>query len=425
MQYYEEPARRLPVAAQADVLVAGAGPAGFAAAVAAARSGAKTLLVEQQGAVGGISSLGMMSHWAGRCENRLFREILARSAHIGQPYPHTIHPERLKKLYLDMLEEAGAALRLYTFVGGAIVEEGRVRGVVAESKSGRQAFFAAVTVDATGDGDVAASAGVPYTLGREEDGKMQPVTLMFKVGGVDYGRAVFLPSFESTYETPRGELQALARERLPFPAGHVLLYPSSQPGVVTCNMTNVTGIDGTKAEDLTRAEIVCRAQMEEIVAFLREYVPGYEDCWLLGAASLMGVRETRHFKGLYTLTAEDCLEARQFPDRVLDGAHFNFDVHNLSGAGLDKTGMQHRYPQQRGYTVPYGCLVPENRGGLLLTGRCISGTHMAHSNYRVMPICTALGEAAGVAAAMCAQRGLQPRDLPVGELQRALGLSEK
>ncbi|MBQ9718534.1 MAG: FAD-dependent oxidoreductase, partial [Clostridia bacterium] len=281
-------------------------------------------------------------------------------------------------------------------------------------------FTAKVFVDGTGDGDVAAFAGVPYYKGRENDGKMQPCTLMFKVGGVDTDRAVFLGSFESTYETPKGELQALAKEHIPYPAGHILVYRTTLPGIVTCNMTNCTEIDGTLAEDLTRAELVCRSQMPAIVAYLREFVPGFEHCYIISAGSMMGVRETRHFRGEYVLNEEDILTARVFDDWVVRGAHFNFDVHNLTGAGLDKTGVQHKWSQPKGYTIPYGCLLPEGVEGLLLSGRNISGTHMAHSNYRVMPICVGIGEAAGIAAALAVKKGVTPREITAAEIQAEL-----
>ena len=249
---------------------------------------------------------------------------------------------------------------------------------------------------------------------------MQPVSVMFKVAGVDTDRAVFPGGFESLVETERGELQALAKQLLPFPAGHVLLYRSTLPGIVTCNMTNCIDIDGTDPEDLTRGETVCRRQIDAIIAFLREYVPGYERCYLIGTASLLGVRETRHFHGRYTLTREDILQMRSFEDWIVRGARFNFDVHNMSGAGLDETGMQKKFPQNNQYAIPYRCLLPREIGGLLLAGRCISGSHMAHSNYRVMPICVAIGEAAGIAAALAVRSGIEPAQVDSAAIQALL-----
>lgn len=425
MKFYEEPKRQIPVTHEVDVLVVGAGPAGVCAAISAARMGADTMLIEQQGAVGGIATVGLMSHWTGRSGSKLYHEILQRSAVLNEgkhkdKVTITIDPEKLKQLFLTMLDEAGAKLQLYTFASDVIMEDDRVTGVICESKSGREAIMAKVIIDASGDGDAAAKSGAAYTLGREQDGKMQPATIMFKVGGVDTERAVFLGSFESTYETPRGELQALAREHIPFPAGHVLLYESTLPGVVTCNMTNAIDIDGTKAADLTRAEIVCRSQMDEIVRFLREFVPGYENCFIISSASLIGIRETRHFKGVAQITEDDILASRQFDDWVVRDASFNFDVHNITGAGLDETGAQKEFPEIDGYTIPYGCLVPEKIDGLLLSGRNISGTHMAHSNFRVMPICAGIGEAGGIAAAISVKEGILPRDVDVKKIQKEL-----
>lgn len=424
-QFFREEAKNLPIAGEYDIIVAGSGPAGVSAAINAGRMGARVLLIEWNNAVGGISTSGLMSHFTGSVHSKFYTELLQAMADRnegpgkGKIVP-TIDPENLKSIYLDMLKDAGVTVLLYTFVCGVVMDGNRITGVITESKSGRRVFSARAFIDGTGDGDVAAFAGVPYYKGRETDGKMQPVTLMFKVAGVDTDRAVFLGSFESTYQTEKGELQALAREHIPYPAGHLLVYRTTLPGIVTCNMTNCTEIDGTSAEDLTKAELVCRSQMPAILAYLREFVPGFENCYIISAGSMMGVRETRHFKGGYVLNEEDILTARVFEDWVVRGAHFNFDVHNLTGAGLDKTGVQHKWSQPKGYTIPYGCLVPEGVEGLLLAGRNISGTHMAHSNYRVMPICVGIGEAAGIAAAIAVKENLRLRDVPVEKIQEKL-----
>lgn len=428
MKYIEEPKHKIPVIRETQVLVLGAGPAGVAAAVTAAREGARTLLVEQTGDVGGIATAGLMSHWTGNTEGGIYEEILDRSAESGDRNGHLfnggarqiINPERLKTVLLEMIVEAGAELLLYTFVSDVIMDGETIKGVITESKSGRQAIYADIVIDATGDGDAAARAGVPYFMGRESDGKMQPASIMFKVAGVEVERGVFPGGFEETFQIPAGDIQTLGRKYLPEPAGHVLLYKTTLPGVVTCNMTNCTGIDGTKAEDLTRATLVCREQMDDIVDFLRKIVPGFENCYLISSASLVGIRETRHFEGEATITEQDILEARVFDDWVVTRASFNFDVHNLTGNGLDETGSQKTFAQKKGYTIPYGCFVPKKVDGLYLAGRDISGTHMAHSNYRVMPICANMGQAVGIAASLCVEMGIKPRELGAELVQERL-----
>ena len=414
-----EPAKETPVVGEYDVLVIGSGPAGVAAAISAGRHGAKTCIVEPCGSVGGVATSGLMSHWTGKTTGGIYEEILDRSM-AAADHRTDIHTEKLKLVLLEMLEEAHVDVRLYTLATAPVMEGDRITGVITESKSGRQALLAKIVVDASGDGDIAARAGAEYTLGREGDGVMQPMTLMFRVAGVDYDRAIFPPSFETFINVPAGEIQNLGREHLPAPAGHVLLYRSPYPGVVTCNMTNVINVDGTKAEDLTRADISCRKQIPLIVEFLRKYAPGYENCWLMNAADTIGVRETRHFKGLYTLTAEDILEAKVFPDWIVTHAHFNFDIHNTKGAGLDANGVQKEFKQKNAYTIPYRCFIPEKIKGLLLCGRIISGTHKAHSNYRVMPICALMGQGVGIAAAFAAARNLEPCDVPVADIQAEL-----
>lgn len=430
MKTYLEPARAIPVKAELDVLVCGAGPSGFGAAVAAARAGARTMLIEQTSAVGGIATSGLMSHWTGDSEGPLLEELLQKARDTDHDFNYygqkvlkaknIINPEKTRQAMVDMLQDAGVTIQLYTMVCGVIQDGNQVTGVITESKSGREAILAKVVIDATGDGDVAFRAGAEYIKGRESDGKMQPVTVMFKVAGVDYARAIFPGEFEDYIQVPNGEIQALGRQQLTSPTGHVLLYPTSMPGVVTVNMTNTTGIDGTRVEDLTRGDLTCRGQIPLIVDFLRRNAPGFENCYLLMSAPLLGVRETRHFVGLYTVDKPDIESARVFEDWIATRCYFNFDVHCLDGPGLDSTGAQVGFTQKRKYTIPYRALVPRRVDGLLLAGRNISGTHLAHSNFRVMPVALNIGQGAGVAAALCARNGLQPRQLDVKLVQDVL-----
>jgi len=431
MKSYQEKERTLPVVAEVDVLVAGGGPAGIGAALGAARNGAKTMLLESANCLGGMATAGMMSHWCGGTESPLLDEIFERTKTSPLLPPETCERAKIwataheaqKTALQELLLEAGVILQYHTFVAGAVVENGCVKGLITESKSGREVILARTVIDATGDGDAAAAAGAEFSLGREGDHVCQPVTLMFRIGGVDHERAVFPGSFESLIDLPKGEVQALGREHLPHPAGHVLLYPAPLPGEVCVNMTNVIGIDGTNVRDLTRAELVCREQMKKIVVFLREFVPGYETCYAITSAANVGVRETRHFKALYELNEFDIVEAKLFDDWIATRNHFNFDIHSLKGPGLDEHGAQKHFESKGKYSVPFRCCVPEKLDGLLLSGRNIGGTHKAHSNFRVMPICLNIGQGAGVAAALAARDGISVRKVDVRKVQEILETS--
>ena len=427
---YIEEKQEIPQIADVDVLVCGAGPAGLGASIRAARLGMSVMVIEMMGCLGGIATAGMMSHWGGRSSSKVMQEIwdltYENAKNVGWDEnsgcgKNAIYHEVQKITLEEMMQKENIKVLYYTHVCKSVVENGEIIGVIVENKSGRGFIKAKRVVDATGDGDVAASAGVPYIKGRETDGRMQPCTIMFNVGGVDTERAVFPPSFETKVETEKGELQALAKELLPFPAGHVLLYRQPMPGTVCCNMTNDIEIDGTNAESVTKGVFDCHSQIIPIIKFLKEYVPGYENCWLMSSAQLIGIRETRHFEGLETLDKDDILEAKFYENWVVRRAWFNFDVHNLTGASLDKTGAQKHFKQINDYTIPYGCLLPKNVEGLLLSGRNISGSHMAHSNFRIMSVCIALGEAAGTAAALSIIDNVRLRDVDVKKIQEIVG----
>jgi ribulose 1,5-bisphosphate synthetase/thiazole synthase len=430
MDYYKESKRGVPIIKDVDVLVLGAGPAGFSTAVNAARAGAKVLLIEMSGTVGGQATAGIINHWIGASEGPFLEEVLTKAQDTDEDFNHyedewlyarqIINPSKLAIVMVELLHEAGVELMLYTYAVAPMLNENSVYGVITESKSGRTAITAKVIVDATGDGDIAAKAGATYTKGRESDGKMQPGTLMFKVAGVNPDKAIYPGNFEENIRCGNEGVQDLGKKYLEYPMGHVLLHPTSIPGVVTANMTNCPGIDGTKTEEITRGQVTCTLQIPKIIDFLRNYVPGYENCYLHSIGSLMGIRETRHFHGLSTINENDILNARVFDDWIATRCYFNFDVHNLDGPGLDPTGVQQGFAQKAKYTIPYGCFVPEAIDGLLLCGRNISGTHLAHSNFRVMAICVNMGQGVGTAAALCATRDILPRDLDIKALQKRL-----
>lgn len=417
MKYITEPSRQIPVVSETEILVVGGGPAGFGAALHAARMGCRVVLIEQYGAIGGVATSGLMSHWTGRQDGGCFEEIREKARDCESE--QVINPEKLRILLLDMLYQAGVDVQLYTAFSDVIMDGNRITGVITESKSGRQAILCNMLIDSSGDGDVAERAGAPFEKGRK-DGGMQPMSIMFKVAGVDMDRAMFFWGMEDTVKLPEGDLQTLGREKLPSPAGHILLYPSSIPGVATINMTNAIDMDGTNVRDLNHAEYICRKQIPEIIAFLQRYVPGYEGCYLIDSADVIGVRETRRFKAAYELNENDISEARVFEDWVVTKSNFFFDLHNVEGAGLDAIAEYKTFNQPKPYTIPLRCFVPQNITGLLLNGRNISGTHKAHSSYRVMPIVMNMGHAMGIVAAMCVAQKKEPLELDINTLHEHL-----
>ena len=401
-----------------DVVIVGGGPAGIAAAYAAAKCGACTLLIEKDGYVGGMSTAGLMNRWCGDCSGGLYKKVFQRTTR-KKGTRVIYNPEELKNCYLAFLEEAGVHLMLHTTFLSANTVGGHIDSVEVWGAGEQYTVQAEVFIDATGDGYVAKSAGIRYCKGRETDHLMQPMSLMFSVGGVDEERAVF-PSFNTHPELEEKMQSYVEQGKIDQPAGHVILLEGAIEGTANVNMTNVISVDGTNIRDLTKAELLTRRQAPQIVAFLRECVQGYEECYLLQTANYIGVRETLHFEGEYQLTEQDILNQTIFEDWVVANAQFGFGNHNLTGSGADKGNL--KYHGER-YTIPYRSLLARGVDNLLLSGRNISGTHMAHASFRVMPICMGTGEGAGVGAALAVKSGIRIREVDPTAIQ--LVLTEK
>lgn len=451
-QFARLPPRRAMIAANVDVLVVGGGPAGLAAAMGAADSGASVLLAERYGFLGGNATaalvMPLMSFHTDRQvlesgEGKLFPEdhgpgepviggvlvrllerlIAARggvrpSKDTGYVVP--FDPEVFKGVALDLLDEAGVTQLLHAFASDALIKDAQLDGVVFETKSGPLVVRARAIVDATGDGDIAARSGAPYDIGRDEDGLVQPMTLMFRVG--DFHREAFLAYAREHPDQWRGvyglwELVRKATEagELDLPREDILFFATPHPREVSVNSTRIIEALGTEVWDLTRAEWIGRRQMRQIAAFLRKYVPGFEDAYVMQSGVQVGVRETRRIQGEYRLTAADILSARKFDDVIARGT-YPVDIHNPAGRGTTLKKL----PPGEAYDIPYRCLLPQRTDNLLVAGRCISGTHEAHSSYRVMPIAMATGHAAGIAAAIAARTRKASRELDVAQIQSEL-----
>ncbi len=410
----------LPLMDQADVLVIGAGPAGICAAVAAARQGSRVVLVERSGAVGGNLTLGHIRTCMGIVGPGTMKEEIGELLGTGGAcVPHNV--EEAKFALTDWLHKNGVIVYLQTPMAEVWTEGNRVRGVVVSTPQGLARVEAVCTVDATGDGMAAALAGAPFQVGRPKDGLMQPASLLFTIGGVE---SALVCTHESD-DTPVGGQSYLAlceqanREGvLPEDVTIVRLYGGERPGERMVNATQLCRVDGTKPSDIARSDWELRRQIHQVVEFLREKIPGFERCYLLDGADFPGFRETRRIEGEYILTEEDILEGKTFPDVLVHRANFCFDTHNPAGGGQAEDLETAR--STRPYDIPYRCFLPLKVENLLVAGRCISGTHKAHSSYRVMNICMAMGEAAGIAAALSVRRSISPRRLDVREIQAAL-----
>lgn len=398
-----------------DVVIAGSGPAGIAAALAAAGNGASTLLIERAGFVGGMSTGGLLNIWCGYASSGIFRTVYELTTK-KRGRRHVYNPESLKHVYLDMLENAGVDLLLHSMVVGADMEGSVIRSVKTVHKGGYTDIAGSVFIDSTGDGDLAALCGVPFSLGRENDHKMQPATVMMMLGGVDESCAVY-PTFGTHPQYEKLMQQTVSDGLISKPAGHVICIEGYHPGTAGVNMTNVISVDGTDPVSLTEAEIHARMQVPAIVTFLREYVPGYRDCYLMSTGAWIGIRETRHFTGDFTLDEHHIQNNTVFKDWIVTEADYGFGNHNLDGSGSDRHNKPYNH---KGYTIPYGCFIPVGVENLLLNGRCISGTHMAHASYRVMPICMAMGQGVGTAAALSIERGGRIRQVDIRALQDCL-----
>jgi hypothetical protein len=446
-----EPARETPVANIVDVVVAGGGTAGVVSAIASARNGAKTLLLERSGFLGGHIAGQLLEHSAGWHDTKgdqivagIPQEIVDRLVEIGASPGHVrddtgytkfrvpIHHEEFKSLVTLMLAESGVKILVYSPLVQALVEDGVVKGVVVENKSGRQAFLAKVVVDCTGDADVAVLASARFYKGGEDDGLLQPVSLLFKLGGIDFsqligyvernpdefklgvsadilkdGDYINLWGFGALLEKGYVDgVLSLKRKEMHF-AGWL------RTGEAVINVTRYAA-DGTNVEELSQAEIVLRRQVLEFVQLFRRYVPGCAHSYLSASASGVGVRETRRIVGIYQLSEDDVVTGRRFSDAIAQGG-FPIDSHDPLGISMEATEQI-----QTAYDIPYRCLVPADVDGLIVAGRCISASRRALASARITGTVMAMGQASGTAAALCAQGDILPRDLNIASLQSKL-----
>ena len=441
-----------------DVVVAGGGVAGFAAGVTAGRLGAKVLLVERKNFVGGNAAMGLQvigTHTitGKRAAAGMVAEFLRRLKAMGAASDAvldarvcsfvTVEPAWVKVLAGEMLQEASVKVLFHSGITDVLCDEECIIGVVANGQSG---IRAKAVVDTTGDGTIAAMAGAPFELGNENDGWLQPSTLIFRMGNVDVekghrslletGHQIIHEEFIKSLGVPKSEYapwgsqyfnanafrkeveEAIRVGDLPpnFPQQRVIWSNLVVPNEAMVLMAKVVGTDASRAEELSEAEGRAMELVPVLVKFMRKYIPGFDNAYLIDVAPQIGIRETRRILGEYVLNEDDILESHHFPDSIGLGAYY-LDVHPPEGG--DKTIESMRYPLDP-FEMPYRCLLPREIEGVLIAGRCSSVTPHAFGATRVIPSCMVQGQAAGTAAALSAKGGVTPKDLSVAAIQESL-----
>ncbi len=407
MDWITEPERKTPVVADVDILVCGGGIAGVAAAICAARHGVGVMLLEKYGFLGGLvtTSLvittpplnnGINLEFGKRLKEKAVYAPCLHSDELTKPLElHAMDPEILKYELVCMLKEAGVDILLHTYVAGNIMEGDAVAGIVMENKAGRQAVKAKIVVDATGDADIAVFAGAPFKLVKK------PMTLMFNMVGVDVDKA--LDAFGNWGGIRKLVKEGIEKGELEFDLG---LYPEfGAPGVYAEELVykdevnvwsgNLMGMNGVDPNDLTRAEIITREHAMRMAAFLKRKAPGFDKARIEYTSTQVGVRATRQIVGEATPT-QDEVQGKMFEDTVVK-------------------------PYARNeMRLPLGSLLPQKVENLLVAGRCISAEEEAMGRLRLIPVCSATGQAAGTVAAMALKQGISPRKVDIVELQKNL-----
>ncbi|WP_248926874.1 FAD-dependent oxidoreductase [Paenibacillus hamazuiensis] len=426
------PQQQLPVSYTPDVVVVGGGASGVAAAIAAARNGADTLLIEQRGYLGGMGTAALVPAFCPYTdgEKPVIRGIglellekmkLASGGWFLGRYKEKldwvpIDVETLKRMYDEEVLASGAKILFHTFADQVLLEGDRIAGIVISNKTGRSVVQAKLYIDASGDADLAALAGVPFHVGGEQ-GELQPGTMCYLVTGADKQRFdQFLQETGQGGQLEKTVVEAQQNGDLPEGRKRISGVAWISDTVAGFNFGHIFGIDGTKAEDLSRAAIEGRKLIDRQIRFLRKYVPGFENVHLIHSGDQIGIRETRRIVGDYTLVVEDFLSMRTFADDIARNSYF-IDIH-LANAG--STMVIKHLPKGQSHGVPYRCMLPQGRSNLIVAGRSVSSDRPVQGSLRVMPNCFAMGQAAGTAAAMLSGTGGGFRDISVPQLQRRL-----
>jgi len=425
---FHEPARALPLDRTAEVIVCGGGPAGIAAALAAARSGARTRLFEWHGSLGGVWTSGLLTWIFDFDQPGLCRELARRLDQcsvraVVRPSMFTYHPEDMRRLLEDLCESAGVQTLLHTRAVAAYREGRRLTTVVTESASGRQAWQAPVFIDCTGDGDLGAAAGCGWEFGRgDAEGTCQPMTLNALVVVKDAAALADCISFYRGRDLHRPAVANFQREiqraGCETSYGHPTLF-QARDNLLTFMINHEYGVRPFDAAQVSAASIRARAEVHRVAAALRGLGGRWEGFQVAATAEQIGVRDGRRLHGLYTVVRDDLVAGMRHPDAV---ARVTFPV-DIHAATLEKNRTEtisHGNLRTQPYDIPLRALIARDVDGLLMAGRCISGDFIAHASYRVTGNAVAMGEAAGATAALAARQGRLPQEVPWDEVASAL-----
>ncbi|WP_202865970.1 FAD-dependent oxidoreductase [Paenibacillus contaminans] len=428
MNVYREPSKEIPVAASADVIVCGGGPAGVAAAVAAARTGAGTVLLEGHGCLGGIWTSGLLS-WIIDAGNKsgIMAEVIARLDRRGarlqsKGSDFTYDAEQMKLLLEEMCEEAGVTVLLHARVVDAAKDESRrLRMVITESKSGRQAWSANLFVDATGDGDLAARAGCRYELGRPGTGEAQPMSLMALVAGIR-PEEVEAFTMNGVHEEPKHKLLEQMTKAGVTPSYSAPSLFRIRDGLFAIMANHEYGVSAVDASQISGATMRARKELHRLVDGLRQLGGRWAGLHIVSTANQIGVREGRRIRGLYQVTEADLKRGLKHEDAVCS-VRYGIDIHSTDPSGGKGFGNDGKSSMP--YDIPLRALIAADVDGLLMAGRCISGDFVAHSSYRVTGNAVTMGQAAGTAAGLAALSGTLPQQLAWQDIAHALNRLEE
>lgn len=446
----------IPIAGDFDVIVCGGGVAGVAAAVCSARAGAQTLLLERSNTLGGTATGTLMSlsvipfNSAHGFPRELYQRIGERGG-LVEAEVTPWDPEGYKLAAAELVESSGATLLLNTWISAPIVEGGQLNGIIVENKSGRQAYLAKVVIDSSGDCDVVARAGAGYSIGREKDNAMRPLTVMGRLANVDLVRLsdyvqsnpddfgkdnsrkvidvsrgiVRIDGFYSVVEKGKRDGVIEASSPVNYLRFSGIVQGEPRHTDLICNSTRIYGVDGTDARALTRAEIEGRRQLNGIVEAIKRHLPGFEKSYLIETSNQIGVRETRRVQGLYTLTDRDILDGTAFEDSVAAMPSRNYGTAEVHGPDAGEGAKGDRWAREMSidtifFEFPYRCLIPKDLRNVLVAGRCVSVSHAADRFVRNQVPAALSGQAAGIAAALCVKNGVSCRNAPIDEIQRRL-----